>query len=144
MSQRIRGQEATIQVVVDGDVKTGSFSKVSDFSLDPRTDIQETDFLGEIETDLDIQHHGYDFSFTLHEQDKKTHDLLFDIVTREQNRVRHPAVNIVVSFAYRAGEPMSTIVLENCFMKMDTLSIGGRKEYITNKFSGKCKTIAEV
>ncbi len=144
MSQRIRGQEATIQVVVDSDVKSGTFSKVTDFNLTPRTDIVETEFLGEVEADLDIQHHGFDFDFSLQEQDSKTHDLLMDIVAREQARTRHPAVNIVVTFAYRVGEPAQTIVLENCFMKMDSLTIGGRKEYITNKFSGKCKTISKV
>lgn len=144
MSQRIRGQEATVQIVVDGDVKGGSFAKITDFNLTPRTDIVETPFIGEIEDDLDIQHHGYDFDFSLHEQDKKTHELLLSIVAREQTRQRHPSVNVVVTFAYRAGEASQTIVLENCFMKMDSLSIGGRKEYVGNKFSGKCKTISAL
>lgn len=142
-SQRIRGQEATIQIVVDGDVKSGSFAKIVDFNLDPRQDLTETDFVGEVEADLDIMHHGYDFSFTIQEQDHKTHDLLIDIVTREQNRVKHPAINVVVTFAYR-GTSAQTIVLESCFMKMDSLTIGGRKEYITNKLSGKCKTLSVV
>lgn len=144
MSQRIRGQEATVQIIVDGDVKSGTFSKVTDFSLDPRMDVNETDFLGEVETDLDVQHHGFDFQFTLQEQDDKTHDLLVLIVEREQARERHPSINIVVTFNYRAGNGAQTIVLENCFMKLDSLSIGGRKDYITNRWSGKCKTISEV
>lgn len=144
MSQRIRGQEATVQIIVDGDVKSGTFSKVTDFSLDPRMDVNETDFLGEVETDLDVQHHGFDFQFTLQEQDDKTHDLLVLIVEREQARERHPSINIVVTFNYRAGNGSQTIVLENCFMKLDSLSIGGRKDYITNRWSGKCKTISEV
>lgn len=144
MSQRIRGQEATIQIVVDGDVKNGTFAKVTDFNLTPRTDVMETSFLGELEDDLDIQHHGFDFDYSLQEQDKKSHQLLMDIVAREVARTRHPAINIVVTFAYRAGEPAQTIVLQNCFMKLDGISIGGRKEYVGNKWSGKCKTIAEV
>lgn len=145
MSQRIRGQEATIQVIVDGDLKGGSFAKVTDFSLTPRTDIMETSFIGELEDDLDIQHHGYDFEFTIHEQDSKARAVLLDIVAREAARTAHPAVNIVVTFAYRSSsEPSSTVVLQNCFMKLDSISIGGRKEYVTNRFSGKCKTMATV
>lgn len=144
MSNRIRGQEATVQVVVAGDLKGGSFAKVTDFNLSPRTEIMETPFLGEIEDDLDIQHHGYDFDFSVHEMDKKCRDLLFQIVSAEENRTRHPAINIVVTFAYRAGAAAQTIVLQNCFMKMDSLAIGGRKDYITNKFSGKCKKVSSV
>lgn len=143
MSQRIRGQEATVQVIVNGDLKGGSFARVTDFNLTPRTEIMETDFLGETETDLDIAHHGYDFDFTIQEEDSKARDFLMDIVLAEQNHQAHPTVNVVVTFTYRTGTS-STIVLQSCFMKLDALSIGGRKDFVTNKFSGKCKEIAEL
>ena len=145
MSQRIRGQEATVQVIVDGDVKKGTFTKVTNFNLTPRTDIQETPFLGEIEDDLDIQHHGYDFDFELHQQDSKAYDLMQTIVVREQDRLAHPNVNIVVTLAFRSlSEPSKTFVLEQAFMKMDSMGFGGRKEYVTAKFSGKCKVVTTI
>ena len=143
MSQRIRGQEATVQIIVDGDLKGGSFARVTDFSLTPRSEITETDFLGEVEADLDFAHHGYDFEFTIHEEDTKARDLLFQIVQAEADREEHPAVNVVVTFAYRTGTS-SSIVLQNCYVKLDSLSVGGRKDYVTNKFSGKCKEMAAL
>lgn len=143
MSQRIRGQEATVQVIVNGDLKGGSFARVTDFNLTPRTEIQETDFLGETETDLDIAHHGYDFDFTIQEEDTKARDFLLQIVLAEQNHEAHPAVNVVVTFSYRTGTT-STIVLQSCFMKLDSLAVGGRKDFVTNKFSGKCKELAAL
>jgi hypothetical protein len=86
MSQRIRGKECTIQVVVDGDLKGGTFAKVTEFTLTPRTEIVETPFLGEIEDDLDIIHKGYDFSFQTQSQDSKAIKLLLAIVNRERAR----------------------------------------------------------
>lgn len=145
MSQRIRGQEATIQVIVDGDLKTGSFAKVTSFNLTPRTDISETPFLGETEDDLDIQHHGYDFDFEIHHQDSKAYALLKNIVDQEAASLSHPNVNIVVTIAFRSlSEPSLTIVLEKAFIKMDSFGFGGRKEYVSSKFSGKCKTVNQV
>lgn len=145
MSQRIRGQEASIQVIVNGDLQTGSFAKVTNFNLTPRTDVTETPFLGEVEDDLDIQHHGFDFDFEIHHQDSKAFNLLTTIVENEQTHVSHPNVNIVVTVAYRSlTEPALVFVLEKAFMKMDGYSFGGRKEYVNSKFSGKCKTIAQV
>lgn len=145
MSQRIRGQEASIQIIVDGDLKSGSFAKITNFNLTPRTDVVETPFLGEVEDDIDIQHHGYDFDFEIHHQDSKAFDLLQTIVGREAERLAHPNVNIVVTIAYRSlSEPALTFVLEKAFVKMDSFAFGGRKEYVNSKFSGKCKTLNEV
>ncbi len=145
MSQRIRGQEATIQIVVDGNVKKGTFTKVTSFNLTPRTEISETPFLGEIQDDLDIQHHGYDFDFEVHQEDRTAYDLLQTIVDREANRTAHPNVNIVVTMAYRSLEdPAVTFVMEQCVMKMDSMGFGGRKEYVAAKFSGKCKVVTTI
>lgn len=145
MSQRIRGQEATIQLIVNGDLQAGSFAKILNFNLTPRTDITETPFLGEVEDDLDIQHHGYDFDFEIHHQDDNAWDLLQTIVGQEQLSQSHPDLNIVVTIAFRSlTEPALTFVLEKCFMKMDSFGFGGRKEYVNSKFSGKCKVVSEV
>lgn len=145
MSQRIRGKEATIQVVVDGDLKGGTFAKVTDFNLTPRQDVTETPFLGEVEDDLDINHRGYDFSFNTQSQDSKAIKLLLDIVARERTRSPHPAINIVVTFEYRSlAEPTEILVLESCFMKMDGTAIGGANEYVTHAWSGKCKVVSEL
>lgn len=145
MSQRIRGQEASIQVIVDGDLKQGSFAKVMNFNLTPRTDITETPFLGELEDDLDIQHHGYDFDFEIHHQDAQAFELLQTYVAREATQTAYPSVNIVVTIAFRSlAEPALVFVMEKSFMKLDNYTFGGRKEYVNSKFSGKCKVVNEV
>ena len=145
MSQRIRGQEATVQIIVDGDLKGGSFAKVTNFNLNPRADLPETGFLGEIEDDIDIQIHGWDFDFETEQIDKKIADLRALIVDRERQRLPHPDINIVVTFKYRSlTEIPGVIVLEHCVVKPPGESVGGRKDYLKNKIEGKCKTCPQL
>ena len=145
MSTRIRGQEVTVGLIVDGAQQLGSFTKVEQFKLTPRTDLSDADFLGEKESEPDIQHHGFDFSFMTHEQDSKMFDLLFDIVNRERLGAPHPVVDVIVIHKYRdPGLPSKNIVLQQCVVKLDDHDIGGRKEFVKDSFSGKCRRIAAV
>jgi hypothetical protein len=145
MSQRIRGAECTIQVIVDGDLQGGTFLKVTDFNLVPRQETPEVGFLGEKTDDVDFQHHGYDFDMTVQQQDSKVLDLLFQLVEGETNNERYPAINVVATFAYRAGlDSAQSIVLEETVLKIDSINVGGRKEYVTNKLSGKCREVNPV
>lgn len=145
MSQRNRGQEVTVQTIVDGDLQGSSWSKVLDFNVTPRQEVSETGFLGELEDDLDFQHHGFDFDMTLQELDEKLRDVLFDLVAREQARAAYPAIQIIITIAHRAGQaPTETIVLENAKFKFDSFAIGSKKDFITTKISGKCKTMARL
>lgn len=141
MSARQRGQESIIRFSVDGQVAKGSFAKITDFSAKPRTDIVEDDFLGETESDLDIQHHGWDFSFSVQNIDSATLEYLHDIISREQGRIRHPQITMTVMHLYReAGAEDKVQVFHQCFLKVDEHGFGGRKERTKTTFSGKCKT----
>lgn len=140
MSLRLRGQEATIRVTVDGFTQSGSWFKVKDFTATPRQDLTEEDYLGELESDLDIQHHGYDLGFSVDIQDRKVIDFITNIVSREQLQQAHPAITITVIYAYRAnnGNPVAESYYD-VFLKVNETSVGGRKEYISSSFEGKAK-----
>lgn len=140
MSLRIRGQEATVRVTVDGQVQDGSWFKVKNFTLTPRGDLTEEDYLGELESDLDHQHHGFDLSFEVDLQDRKVIDYMKTIIDREQNQAAHPNVTINVIFAFRGdnGQPMA-ISLYGVFLRPTEIGIGGRKEYVSAPFEGKAK-----
>lgn len=149
MSSRIRGQEATISITVGDDFAeaygffgqlTGSFFKVRDFTLTPRTDINEESFLGEKFDDLDIQHHGWDFSFTIDEVDASVTAFMDLIAYKERNSLPPPEVGVQVSYTYRDPNTLPTTdQLIGCYMKLAERTIGGRKEYIQNSFEGKAK-----
>jgi hypothetical protein len=140
MSQRIRGAEVTIRISVDSETQEGSFFKVTEFTSTPRTDLVEEDFLGELESDLDIQHHGWDFSFTIQNEDQAPLEFLSTIVDREQNQESHPDITMTVIYAYREpGASNRVEVYHDVFLKVNEQGFAGRKEYVTTGFEGKCK-----
>jgi hypothetical protein len=141
MSLRIRGQEVTLRVAIDGVVKEGSMFKVTDFTTTPRTDLQEADYIGESETDLDIQHHGFDFSFSVDMQDGVTIDLLDDIANRNANAETPQYVTVTVMYTMREANTSGRIVVyHDCFIKVDEEGAPGRKERIKTKFTCKAKS----
>lgn len=144
MAVGIKGSDATVQWVINGDLKGGSFSRITNLDITPRTDIMESDFLGEALTDLDYQHHGYDFSFEMQTVDRELWDMLFLSTSNDADRVAHPAVNMIVTLTFPDGEAPLQLLLASCFVKVDSLGFGGRKERVLGKVSGKCKTIEEL
>ena len=141
MSQRTRGSETTVQVVIDGDLKGGSWAKVLDWTISPKQDVQETGFQGELEDDYDFSHHGYGFDLTLQELDQKLRDVLLDLVAREQARTAYPDVQIVLTIKHRANTPAETLVLENVVFKFDSITSGSKKDFLTTKLSGMFRTL---
>lgn len=145
MSSRIRGQEALLTVTVDGERQEGSFFKVRDFRVTPRTDIIEEDYLGELKSDLDIQHHGFDGSFTVDNEDALTISYLSEIIAREENHERHPSIVISVEYVYREPGNLGQIeAYSDCFLKVSEQSIGGRKEYVQTSFEWKAKERQQI
>lgn len=140
MSLKVRGQEVTLLLAVDGVDQEGSMTKVTDFSVTPRTDLVEDDYLGEDETDIDIQHHGYDLSFSVDMTDDSTFVLWDDIVSREKAHTAHPRITLKAIYTFREpGVRPRMTVYPQLYLKMDEEGVGGRKEKGKVKFSGKNK-----
>ena len=140
MSLRIRGQEMTLRVAIDGVAQAGSFFKVTDFTVTPRTDLQEADYLGEAETDIDIQHHGFDGSFSIDVQDARAIELLDDLVERNASGARPQDVTITAIYTFREpGNPSKATVYHECFIKQDEEGFPGRKERVKVKYTFKAK-----
>lgn len=140
MSLRTRGSETTIQIVIDGDLKTGSWAKVLDWSITPKQEIQETGFQGELEDNYDFTHHGYGFDLSLQELDQQLRDVMLDLVAREQARTAYPDVQIVLTIKPRAGAT-ETLVWENVRFKFDSITSSSKKDFVQTKLSGMCQTI---
>jgi hypothetical protein len=140
MSQRTRGSEVTVQVLIDGDLKSGSWAKVLDWNLTPKQEVQETGFQGELEDDYDFSHHGYGFDMSLQELDQKLRDVLLDLVAREQARSAYPDIQIVLTIKHRAGST-ETLVWENVVFKFDSLASAAKKDFLQTKISGMFKTM---
>lgn len=145
MSRRIRGQEQTLQVIVEGQDQVGTFLNVRNWDVTPRIDNVETDFIGQDESDLDQQYHGVDFSFTVQEEDSKARQFFDDLMARQRNRERPAKVIIIAHNEYRdSSEPGNNLVITNAIMKPDKFGTGSRKDYSEIPFSGKGKTTSVV
>lgn len=140
-STRIRGQEVLIQVSVNNEPQAGSFFKVRDFKISERGDIVEESYLGEVADDLDYQHHGFDGSFTIDNEDALALAFMASIVALEEASEAHPDIVITATYVYR--DPSITGVVEiysDCFMRLSEQNVGGRKEYVQSSFEFKAKT----
>lgn len=141
MSVRIRGQETFVQLAVNGALLSGSFTKVENFKLTPRADLTDSSFLGETEDEPDVMHHGYDFSFAVHEMDNQAFAVWNQIVNSLNAGTTLPTINMVVIKRYRDPSIAAvTVTLQNCALKMDSHEFGTRKDYVKTMFSGKCRT----
>lgn len=140
MSLRIRGQEVTMRIAIDGVTQEGSMFKVTDFTTTARQDLQEADYLGEDETDIDVQHHGYDLAFSVDMQDGTTIDLLEDIAARNTAKTRPQDVTVTVIYQFREPNTSGRIVVyHEAFLKVDEEGAPGRKERVKTKFTVKAK-----
>jgi len=141
MSLRIRGQEVTVALAVDGQIIQGSFTKVENFKITPRADLSDSPFLGESEDENDVQNHGYDFSWMVHQMDDNAFIVWDKITSALANGTVLPNVSVVVLKKYRdLGIKPVTMTLQNAVIKMDSEEYGGRKEFVKASFSGKCRT----
>lgn len=141
MSQRTRGSETTLQVIIDGDLKTSSWAKVLDWTITPKQEIQETGFQGELEDDYDFSHHGYGIDFSLQELDNSLRTVLLDFVSREEARAAYPDIQIVITIKHRASAT-ETITCENVKFKFDSLASSAKKDFVQTKISGMFKKLS--
>jgi hypothetical protein len=137
---RIKGLNVTVGLVFDGVQQSGSFSKVENFELTPNAELRDSDFLGESESEPDYMHHGYDFKFSIHETDKGVMEL-YDVLTAASAAgTTLPRVDVVVITTFvDPAVPAATEVLQEAVIKIDSRSVGSRKDYVKYSVSGKCK-----
>lgn len=141
----IRGQEVSVTLVLDGVPQGGSFAKMEQFTATPNTELQANDYIGEVLQVPDKQHHGWDFNWTMREQDRRVLDAYQEILDAEEESRPQPVVHIVITTKYRSPEePSTTIVIQDAVLKLDSYDIGGRAEYVKSTWSGKARKVREV
>lgn len=137
---RIRGEEAKVSFAIDGKPGDGSWLLVENFTATPDDEIKVTDFLGEMTSDHDKQHHGWTFRFSCHVKDAKFLDWLADDIARQENAQRPQDIVMTVFYKWRdAADTDRVAVFQDVVIKMDDEGFGGRKEYVNVSFSGRAK-----
>lgn len=145
-AQRTKGQDTSLVVVVDGQPQAGSFSKVEQFDWKPLDEIQNTDFLGESESDFDIQHDGYEVSFTIEELENGPVDnVLLPLVAKLKAGDTLPSVTLVFVKRFRDPSlPIKTLEFQSVKLILNSQSAAARKDYVKSSFTGRCKTMESI
>ena len=140
MSARIRAQETTIRVSVDGKDQEGTtWLKALKWTVTPKITNEETDFVGETVPDGDTLLRGYNFSFETQQGDSKVDDFVDALQANQDAFLPPPTIIMTVFKQYR--EPSAgatTLVYSGVSMKVDSEDAEG-KSYVTYKFSGFAK-----
>jgi hypothetical protein len=137
----IRGQEITMRVSVSGQLQVGTMLRCKTFTATPRTDLIEDDYLGESQTEVDLQHHGFDLNAEFDEDGAQALDYLTETTRREEAHEPPQRVTITVMTRYRDGVTRPRVeVYPDVVWKLSERSFKGRKERVPNTFDGKCKT----
>lgn len=140
MSLKLRGQEVTLRISVNGVTQRGAMFKATNWSAKPRTDLKEDDYLGEQETDLDVQHNGWDLEFSVDNIDTTALDIIDQIIENERLHVAHPDITITAIYNFREPDARArAYIYHSVFMKGDEEGAGGRKDVHKTKFSAKAK-----
>lgn len=142
-----RGQEATIRVSCQdefaslfGLIGLLPLVNVNDWTLTPRTDLVEKDYLGEQTTSLDEQHHGYDFAFSVDEANPTVIAMQDLIQYKHELGLEPPVWAVSATVKYRDGITLPrTEQLTGCRIKIASRGFGGRTEYIQSSVEGKAR-----
>lgn len=139
MSLRQRGQEQIVRIAIDGQPMTGTWRKIKDFQVRPRTEFLEEGYLGETEDDYDIIHSGFEFSFSVDNEDDQTIRYMKELADREQSGLRPQSVTMTVINNYRERARQVADNYYEVLLIVDEHGSGARKEYVSTTFSGRCK-----
>lgn len=136
MSARIRGKETALRIAVDGQDLTGSFLKVLDWEVNPDMAIVKTSFTGEPRPDGDVNANGYDGTFSIHELDRKSEELLQLLDDREAAQMAPPTIVLTHYKKYRAaGQGEISHIYHNVVLTCTQSTRSEGSSYVGSKWS---------
>jgi hypothetical protein len=139
IAQRIKGQEVHIEILVNG-VPQSTFSDIKSFSVTPKLEKKEEQYLGETTMRYDEIFNGVDFDMEVNFHDKGVVTFFETIYARAVRRdagATNTVVNIKASLQFPKGEVVR-VVLADCFFSDMPINFGGRSDYGTFKVAGSC------
>ena len=136
IAQRIKGQEVHIEVLVDG-TSQSTFSDIRNFSVTPKLEKKEEEYLGETSKRYDEIFNGVDFDFEVNFHDSGVLKFFQSIYDRATRRTPGTKVNIKATLQFPGGGTPK-VVMTDCFFSDMPINFGSRSDYGTFKVSGSC------
>lgn len=136
IAQRIKGQEVHIEVLVDG-VPQATFSDVRSFTVTPKLEKKEEEYIGETAKRYDEIFNGTDFDMELNFHDRGVLDFVNIVVDRAVRRVPGTVINIKARLDF-AGGGSPKVIMQDCFFSEMPVGFSSRSDYGTFKITGSC------
>jgi hypothetical protein len=142
MSQRIKGQESEISMVVDGAVMS-STTTIRSLEIAAKTEIKEEGYLGETTNRYDEIFNGVRGHIEGHMETKQVFDIMMAIIDRARRRTPGVKINIKTTLNFPNGD-RPRVLLQDCFFGEQPIGFGGRSEYLTFRFEFACSDIKRI
>ncbi len=137
--QRIKGQEVEVNLLVDG-VPQESMNAVRDFTVTPRFELKEEQYLGETSMRFDELFNGVSFNMSLNFADDGVLNFMTAIKDRAQRRTPGVVVNMKATLNFPGGT-RKRVVLRDCFFGDMPIAFGSRSDYGTFSIDGRSQDI---
>lgn len=126
---RIKGQETSIDVIVDNVVKQ-NLVDIKSLETEDQLEIIKEGYLGETTDRRDMVYRGFSGRLEAHIENRQYLDFRQAMVDKARRRTPGARVNIRTTLAFPGG-PRVRIVLKDVSFGPMPLNIGGRAEYVT-------------
>ena len=142
MAQRLKGQEISLSVLVNG-VEQVSLHDVKSLSITPNLDVLEEGYLGETSNRFDEIFKGVKVELDVHTEDEGVFAFMEAVKDRAQRRTLGTAINIQTTLQYANGQ-RPRIVLRDVFFADIPFNVGSRSDYASIKLSGSCSDFKRI
>lgn len=143
MSERIRGQENFILVVVN-EVLVDRIDSITEFEYTVEMETQEENFLGESQPRFDSIGKGTSFRISGQMANDEFFSLQDSIVGVAERRAGTTTkIDIGSSYVFPNGDIVN-LSFRNCFFGPIPVTTGGREDFISWSLEGKCKRVERV
>jgi hypothetical protein len=133
-SQRIKGQEVSVNIVKDGELQT-SLNDVISFNIEILMETKAQGYLGETTNRHDDIFNGVKFDMELNLHNADWFDFQAAIVDRARRKTPDTEFNIVTTLVYPNGQEV-TVTIPDAKFGATPLSISSRGEYVKVKLEG--------
>lgn len=135
MSQRIKGQEISLNVVLDGAIQD-SITDIRNFEVTPKIDILDEQYLGQTTDQFDEIFKGVHGKFDIHFESQDVFLFIQAVVNRARRRTPGTVVNIKATLNFPNGD-RPRVALQNVFFADFPITFGSRSDYgqISMEFS---------
>ncbi len=129
MGQRIKGQEVSINVIVDNVIQA-SIVDIRDFEVTPKLEILEEKYLGMTTNLYDEIFNGVSGHLEIHFETQDVFNLIQSVIDRAQRRTPGVVVNIKATLQFPNGD-RPRVSINNAFFGSFPIKFGSRTDYGT-------------